>query len=468
MALLGTRPGHRSGTTAVFRAVTATFAFNGFVFANWAVRIPDVSHQVHATHAALGVALLCISLGALATMRVTGALCERLGSGLVTTLAATLLSVSVATPGLAGSVAALCAALSVFGAASGILNVAMNSAGVGLERSTGRPLLPRLHAAFSLGGLAGGLVAGLAATYLDPAPHLIAVGLAGLLVTGVLTRALRGADEAPTSTLGDDAVAPARGRVGGTVVALGAIAGCTAYGEGVLSDWGTLHLVEDLGASAAVAAGGYAAFSLAMALGRMAGHRLLETLGATRVSVSGALLAAAGMLLAALAPSLGLALLGLTAVGMGLANLFPVAIARAGALAGPRGVGLASTVGYGGLLLGPAAIGFAASRIGLPLSLTTVSLLAAVAAMLAYRVRDEVPSSVRWLPSSAETWVRLRTRMAPVAAGLNAAAARHASSLAALDPRGGGASPSRPPFEPSAFLDLDALFGARATRAESA
>ncbi len=69
-------------------------------------------------------------------------------------------------------------------------------------------------------------------------------------------------------------------------------------------------------------------------------------------------------------------------VGLGLANVFPLAIARAGALGGSRGIALSTTVGYTGLLGGPPAIGFLAAHAGLPVALGTVALLAGVAAVL--------------------------------------------------------------------------------------
>jgi MFS family permease len=174
-------------------------------------------------------------------------------------------------------------------------------------------------------------------------------------------------------------------------VLLGLIAGCTAFGEGALTDWGALHLRETLGATPALAAAGYSCFSFAMACGRLTGGVLLRRLGETRLLGGGALLAAAGMTTALLTSSAELALAGFVLVGLGLANLFPVTIARAGAHSGPRGVGLASTVGYSGLLGGPPAIGFLAEHAGLPAALASVPLLAVVAAGLALAVAREKP-----------------------------------------------------------------------------
>ena len=175
---------------------------------------------------------------------------------------------------------------------------------------------------------------------------------------------------------------------GRAVGVFGLIALCAAYGEGAIGDWGALHLRQDLRASAGLAAAGYAAFALAEATGRLSGTSLLERLGRTRVLVLGGLTACAGMLVASLAPDVWLALAGFAATGLGLANLFPVAIARAGLLAGSAGVALTSLLGYSGFLLGPPAIGFLASEFGLRVGLTTVSLLALSAAAIAYRKRN--------------------------------------------------------------------------------
>jgi MFS family permease len=168
-----------------------------------------------------------------------------------------------------------------------------------------------------------------------------------------------------------------------TVVLLGVIALCASYGEGAISDWGALHLREDLGAAAGLAAAGYAAFALAEACGRLAGSWLLVRIGQTRLLTAGGVVTGIGMLAAALSPSLPLALAGFALTGLGVANSFPAAMSRVGVLAGPSGVAAASTFGYAGFLLGPPVIGFLASAVSLRVALTTVSLLAVLAIVLA-------------------------------------------------------------------------------------
>ena len=384
------------------------FAVHGFIFASWAVRIPAVKEQTGASTATLGLALLGLSAGAVATMAVAGALCRRFGSGRVTVISCLLLSATLVLPALAHSVVTLGLALLVFGAAYGCVNVAMNSVAVDLVAALRRPVMPSFHAAWSFGGLAGAALGGLLAPHLSPVRHLLLVALAGLLVTVLAGRALLASaswlpDAARTTMSGPDRhasadheapadpKAPARRRVretGRAVGVFGLIALCAAYDEGAIGDWGALHLRQDLGAAAGLAAAGYAAFALAEATGRLSGTWLFEHLDRTRVLVLSGLTACAGMLVASLAPDVWLAVAGFAATGLGLANLFPAAIARAGLLAGPAGVALTSMLGYSGFLLGPPAIGFLASEFGLRAGLTTLSLLALAAATIAYLSAD--------------------------------------------------------------------------------
>ncbi|MFJ3548263.1 MFS transporter [Streptomyces sp. NPDC090114] len=372
-------------------ALTAFFALDGFVFAGWVVRIPAIKEQTGASASTLGLALLGVSAGAVITMTLTGRLCRRYGSHLVTVVCAVLLCLSVGLPPLTHSPLALGVVLLLFGAAYGGINVAFNSAAVDLVAALRRPIMPSFHAAFSLGGMVGAGLGALVAGSLSPTRHLWGLAVVGLLVTAVAGRALMRCEPLTPANAGraerDGAPRRPDRRTRALVIVFGLIALCTAYGEGALADWGALHLEEDLDASPGAAAVGYSLFALAMTIGRLSGTTLLERLGRTRTVLMGGSTAAAGMLLGALAPTLWAALLGYAVTGLGLANLFPVAVERAGALAGPSGVATASTLGYGGMLLGPPAIGFMADWFSLPAALTSVAVLAAVATVIGFATR---------------------------------------------------------------------------------
>jgi MFS family permease len=394
-------------------AVAALFVLDGVVFGSWAARVPAVADQVGASHSALGVALLCLSIGALACMHATGRWAARFGSGPVSAAAGIVVCLTAVLPGLATSVPVLCAALLLFGAATGMVNVAANALGVEVERRVGRPLLPALHAGFSLGGLAGALLGGAVAALLDATAHLSLVAAAGLgLMAWLLPVLLAAPHRRPASVRGDDAPRRSR-RTTAALVVLGVVAGCTAFGEGALTDWGALLLREELDATVTLGALGYACFASAMAGGRLAGGRLVTALGERRLLVGGALLAAAGGLLVVGAPSLESALAGFVLVGLGLANVFPLAIARAGSIGGASGIALATTVGYTGLLGGPPAIGLLSQHLGLPLALTSVSALALLAAVLVPTVAGD---TVR-VPVPSGALGRVGARLQPVVSG---------------------------------------------------
>ncbi|MFG2326056.1 MFS transporter [Streptomyces sp. NBC_01723] len=383
-------PGPRDDLTRLRIALTAFFALDGFVFAGWVVRIPAIKEQTGASASTLGLALLGVSAGAVVTMTLTGRLVRRYGSHPVTVACAVLLCLSIALPPLTHSALALGAVLLVFGSAYGGINVAFNSAAVDLVAVLRRPIMPSFHAAFSLGGMVGAGLGGLVAGSLSPTRHLLGLTMLGLLVTLVAGRALlRCEPAAPPDRPAEDDGSPRRldRRTRRLVVTFGLIALCTAYGEGAMADWGALHLEQDLDASPGLAAAGYSCFALAMTVGRLTGTTLLERLGRTTTVVAGGTTAVAGMLLGSLAPSVWAALFGFAITGLGLANIFPVAVERAGALGGPSGVATASTLGYGGMLLGPPAIGFMADWFSLPAALTSVAALAAVAVLVAVATR---------------------------------------------------------------------------------
>ncbi|MEV0372067.1 MFS transporter [Streptomyces sp. NPDC050636] len=382
-------------------AITAFFAMDGFLFAGWVVRIPAIKAQTGAGAGTLGLALLGVSAGAVAFMIVTGRLCRRFGTHPVTVASGAALSLSILLPPLTHSATALGLVLLVFGAAYGSLNVAMNSAAVDLIGALRRPVMSSFHAAFSLGGMLGAGLGGLIAGSLSPTVHLLLLAAIGLLVTAVAGRSLRAqptpvaAERLPASGgRGEETQSgPRTGGVGRSrrpgrlVLVFGLIALCTAYGEGAMADWGALHLTQDLAAGPGAAAAGYAVFALAMTAGRLSGTAVVQRFGPARALIAGGTTATAGMLLGALAPTVWAACAGFAVAGLGLANIFPIAIARAGETGGPDGVAAASTIGYGGMLLGPPAIGFLAEAFTLPAALTTVALLAAVAVVIAYATR---------------------------------------------------------------------------------
>ncbi|MFB4293022.1 MFS transporter [Nonomuraea sp. ATR24] len=361
------------------------FFLDGVVFATWVVRIPSIKDHLGVTTGGLGVALMCMSIGTGLAMTVSGRLCARFGTRPVVLAAITMLSLAVPLIALPGTIVALCVTLAGTGLCYGVLNIGLNSAAVEAEQATERPVMSMLHGLWSAGGLAGALLGGLLATLLTTLQHFLLVSALVLTCTAVLARPLlRGRLPAVRP------VRPARGGRGGFGLALalcGALAGCAAFGEGAVADWSVLHLRDDLHAEASLAAFGFSAYSVAIAFARLTGSHLVRRHGPTAVLVTGALLALGGILAASWTGSVAVAFAGFVAVGLGLANVFPLAIAQAGALGGPSGVSLASTIGHTGMLGGPPLIGFLAEQIGLAGALSAVAVTSGAIVPLALYFR---------------------------------------------------------------------------------
>jgi fucose permease len=162
----------------------------------------------------------------------------------------------------------------------------------------------------------------------------------------------------------------------GPLLRLGMLALCALLAEGAIGDWAAVYLRDDLHASAATAALGFAAFSLAMAIGRFCGDALVQRYGDAVVLAGGAGLAALTLAGALLLGSSTAALIGFAAVGLGLANAVPIVFGAAGSSRGTSpelALAAVSTAGYCGFLSGPPLIGLIAEHLGLGAGLGLVA-----------------------------------------------------------------------------------------------
>ena len=367
-------------------AVVAFFVLAGLSFSAWAVRIPDVKAELGLDDATLGLALLGTAAGSVVAMTASGWTIAHFGSRRVTTATALLVCVTLVLPALATSAPLLFAALFVFGAAYGALDVAMNAQAAAVEERWGLPIMSSFHGTFSTGTLIGSFVAGLiAGRGVPPVPHLLVTGLALAVVAVVAARSLL------TIAAEGDEDGPMFALPIGPLAGVGALAFGVLLAEGAVADWGAVYLRDVLGAAAAVGGLGYTAFSLTMAAGRFAGDGLVQRLGPVSVIRGGGVLVALGMGVALLVGTVPAALIGFACVGAGLAAAFPVLLSAAGRTPGvPTGTAIAAvaTAGYTGFLVGPPAIGFVSAAFGsLRAGLAVVALLGVATALLAGQAR---------------------------------------------------------------------------------
>jgi predicted MFS family arabinose efflux permease len=300
-------------------------------------------------------------------------------------VAAVAFAAALALPALMPTLPLLTLALVLLGAGNGALGVAMNAQAAAVERQYGRPIMSSFHALFSLGGLAGAGLGGLAAARgIGAAPHLAGTALAVALVAAAVgPRMLPAAADAAAE--GAHFTRPSR-----ALFALGVVAFCVLFGEGAMADWSAVYLRDVTGAGPGLAAAGFATFSLAMAVGRAVGDRLTIRLGPTLlVRVSGAV-AALGLALALAVARPWAAIVGFGAVGAGLSIVFPAVLTAAGRLPGSAAgaaIAAVSMFGYSGFLVGPPVIGLVAEALTLRVGLAIVVATSAVIALLASGLR---------------------------------------------------------------------------------
>jgi len=391
------------------------FLVNGAAIANWVPRVPAVKAALGTSDGPLGLALLGLGVGAAAALLVAGRVVARFGSRPVTRVAGIALCAALVGPGLAGDLPMLALSLALFGAASGLMDVAMNAHGALVERYYGRPVMASLHGLWSVGGLVGAVTGGLAARAgWTPARHfaVAALCLGAMLVAGTWRLLPASLDVAPAGlpdppghppgvprTPPGAAASGPRGRAerrrgsgmpwSRPLLLLGVVGFSSFFGEGSAHDWSAIYLHDVLGTSPGMAAAGFAAFSLAMATVRFGGDRLSARFGPVRLVRASGLVAAAGFGLGLLAHQPVAGVVGFALLGVGLACVVPVTFSAAGHLGGGlAGVAISrvAAVSYLATFAGPPVIGLVADVVGLSVALAIPVVLAVVVALCARAV----------------------------------------------------------------------------------
>jgi HAD superfamily hydrolase (TIGR01509 family) len=365
------------------RAITGVFLAHSVLLASWVAHIPEFKREFNLSDGALGTILMGAPVGSIVAMLASGPLLGYLGSKVL--IQGTLAGYAAAAiiVGLAPSAAALFFALALWGAFQGSLDVAMNTQSVSLEKLHRQPLMNRLHGTWSFAGLIGALIgAGSVKSGLPLTLQQVILTALIVVCVGPLTRHLYH-DASRGSEI--DSTGPKTRRrkfpVSRITVALGAIAFVSMLSEGIIANWSAEYLRTDLGTSAAYAALGYVAFTLAMATIRLSGSRLPID-RAANTTIPGLATFAALAFGAALVLKLpAVALAGFLALGLGLGCVVPTAFAIAGQRSGGPNAGAAiaaaATAGWVGYVVGPPLIGMLAERftVGRALWVVPVALL---------------------------------------------------------------------------------------------
>ena len=332
------------------------FFIAGLGIAAWAPLVPYAKARAGLDEGTLGLLLLCLGVGSILAMPLAGILATRFGCRKVATGGTLLICAALPLLATVSSIPALIATLFMFGAGLGTVDSTVNLQAVIVERASGKNMMSGFHGLFSLGGIVG--AAGVSA--------LLGLGLTPLAAMLVVVAVLIGAlFKAVPHMLpyGSESSGPAFAIPHGIVLFIGGMCFIVFLTEGAALDWSAVFLAQERGIDTAYAGLGYAAFALTMTAGRLLGDRIVRSVGATRIILFGGLLAAAGLFLATFAPSWEAALLGYALVGAGCSNIVPVlytAVGKQTVMPESIAVPAITTLGYAGILAGPAVIGFVA------------------------------------------------------------------------------------------------------------
>ena len=385
-------------TAVVTRArlgCTATFALMGVVAAVWTVRIPALSDKLHLDPGELGTVMLCFGIGATAAMQLGRLVIGRTGSRRTLLVALPATVALTAGIGLAPTYDWLLLVAPLLGAAFGILDIGANAQVAALERMAGRHFMNGAHAGWSIGSVAGGGLGALTAYAGWGFTRAVVVAAVCCFPVAV----------ALTVTFLPDppaARAPGTrpGRIPPMIYLVGAVTCLSFIIEGSVGDWAGLYLRNELGARESAAAMAFPCFQLAMIVGRTAGDAVRRRVGSRVMLTAGGLGALAGFGIVVGTPWWWLTFVGFSIAGLAVSTVVPLTFSIAGAL-DPTGAGVAQAgaMGYGGLLVGPVAIGYLANATSLRTGLVIVLVLAAAVAVLG-RVLP-VPAAPTPAPSPA-------------------------------------------------------------------
>ena len=386
-------------------AVYAVFILSGFAFASWASRIPQIRDALELTPRTLGLVLLAIAVGSVTSMPLSGLIVGRLGTARTVAVMALVAAAGLAVAGLGYPVGVVPVVVGLFalGVGNGTWDVAMNVEGSAVERELERAIMPRFHAGFSVGTVAGALVgAAMVALGVSATVHLVAVAAIVAVAGPLAVRDFLPDGHAPAEH--GERRNPLKAWTEPRTVLIGVFVFAAAFTEGTGNDWLGVAMIDGYGAAPALGALTFAIFLAAMTLGRWFGPGLIDRHGRVLTVRIFAVLALAGLALVVWGSTLAVAMAGAALWGLGTALGFPVGMSAAGddPAHAPARVSVVATIGYIAFLAGPPLIGFLGEHTGTLRALTATGGLVALGLMISGVLRPP-PEPERALAGSTPT-----------------------------------------------------------------
>ncbi|MBU9811001.1 MFS transporter [Rahnella sp. C60] len=376
-----------AGSPARRIATRAIFFVTGMAMGLWAALVPYAQLRTHSEAGDLGLLLLCLGAGSLLSMLGSGRIIGRFGCRAVIVAAVVLYCLMLPVLAVFSDIWLLALSLFIFGMGIGLADVAVNVQGTLVEQAADKPLMSGFHCLWSVGGIAGagGGALLLSAGITPLGSTFFAVALV-VIVTAWSFRGMLpfGAHEE------EGAEGKPKARPNFRLVLMAVMAMICFMAEGAVLDWGGVFLTRERGLALEHAGWGFAVFAVAMSLMRLTGDVIVSALGRKRILVAGGILGIAGYLMVVLLPGWILPLCGFALVGIGAANIVPVLITLAGqekVMPVNMSVAMVATLGYLGVLGGPALIGFIAHLSSLYVAFSAVAAAFLIITFGAYKLK---------------------------------------------------------------------------------
>jgi len=350
------------------------FFLSGAGMGAWAPLVPYARERADISEAQLGLLLLCLGTGSMLMMPFVGRLAHRIGCRNTMYLASVGIAASLLALAVVPSYWQLVVALLLFGASIGTADVNMNLQGAMVEQHYNRPMMSGFHGLFSAGTIFSAALVSVS-LWLGLTP-VQAIGT--LLLAGTLALVTVGRNMLPFATL---EAKTRRSRPTGFIVLLGVLCFIAFLVEGSMLDWSAVFLNSERNMPMDIAGVGYAAFSVTMAAGRLSGDVLVARFGTRLLLVAGSAIGLAGMAVAIVLDHWLASVIGFVLVGAGIANLVPIfcsCVGRQRQMAVAQGLAIMNSIGYMGILMGPALIGFLAHVTSLSVALMAAASLLCV------------------------------------------------------------------------------------------
>jgi fucose permease len=378
----------RRATLAVYLA----FFVNGFAFASWAARIPQVRTKLDVDPGELGLILLAMAFGSIIAMPLSGWVVTHIGTSRAVAIMSLIMAAGLATVAIGYQYGIVPTVIGLFfaGFGSGTWDVAMNVQGAAVEQRLGRAIMPRFHAGWSIGTFMGALIGSLmVAVHVGVTPQLlgVAVFVAVAVPIGVQHFLVMDADEKAD---GDEPRrSPFKAWTEPRTLLVGVFVLCFAFTEGTGNDWLGVAMIDGYHSAPATGSFTFAIFVGAMTIGRWVGPGLIDKHGRVAMLRSSAVLALAGLIVVVFSGTIPTAMIGAGLWGLGASLGFPVGMSAASddpTHAAAR-VSVVASIGYAAFLAGPPLIGFLGDHVGVRHALTAVAVLLGIAALIVDALR---------------------------------------------------------------------------------